>query len=797
MRGAARIRRALRRFRGRMGRPGTAPDPAAVLEDGLLESYCRGGRPDVTGLREAFRFFHSPEELDDVAARPEADRGLSEIARRLRGGAQPFFDHELEGPLPPDWLTVPDGGRWTMLPSASYDHVDFVRWGDVRQIWEPARLQAAPALLAAQRLGGDEEMGALAMDLVADFRARNPVGWGPHWIAGLEAGLRVFSLLWSWALHPRLGDEDTLLLAASLLENGRFVESHLSLKEIANNHLIGEAAALYVLGCALPAFTDSARWRDRGRTLLDRELSAQVLADGVQGEQAVEYHRFVLEFYLQARLWGEAAGEDMHAHWQRTLRAMFRPLAALTGPDGLLISLGDDDGGRILRLDDRHRRDARGLLALGCRLLDLEGLGPLAGKVDGEALWLLGPARADLAPDVGELPAVESFPRAGWYSSRFGDRDPATGLPSGHLVFKAGPMGRGSAGHSHADQLSLTLSLGGEPVLVDPGTYLYNGPQEWRDYFRGARAHSLLRVGDRDPARPLPAPDRFGWEEMARAETELALAGNRIRYWQASREGDRDPGGHPLRVGRRVLQIPPGLVLVLDQLPPQGADAEREPEALPLELNWQCAPGVDARWQPAVETEIEGPQGRGSGGHSSVPGIAFHALRLKREEKTTLLAHFFAPEGLFPFHRRGEESPPAGWASSDYARREPAAQTGLAGRAHGSLLIASLFADPRCYPRLERSALELGPGGDFRLEITRELDEIIRASFCRAGGETVPAVGWIEELDIEAPFALAILGPEEQLRFLFAIAARRIRYKGQDLLAEEEAESEIFFEKEW
>ena len=42
------------------------------------------------------------------------------------------------------------------------------------------------------------------------------------------------------------------------------------------------------------------------------------------------------------------------------------------------------------------------------------------------------------------------------------------------LVFDAGPLGYlGIAAHGHADALSVLLSVAGQPVLVDPGTYSY------------------------------------------------------------------------------------------------------------------------------------------------------------------------------------------------------------------------------------------------------------------------------------------------------------------------------------
>jgi uncharacterized heparinase superfamily protein len=54
--------------------------------------------------------------------------------------------------------------------------------------------------------------------------------------------------------------------------------------------------------------------------------------------------------------------------------------------------------------------------------------------------------------------------------------------------------------HGHADALSVTLSVAGNPILVDPGTYRYNGVPEHRRYFKGTRAHNTVTIDGVDQA---------------------------------------------------------------------------------------------------------------------------------------------------------------------------------------------------------------------------------------------------------------------------------------------------------
>ena len=58
-----------------------------------------------------------------------------------------------------------------------------------------------------------------------------------------------------------------------------------------------------------------------------------------------------------------------------------------------------------------------------------------------------------------------------------------------------GPLGFTSiAAHGHADALAMVLSIGGDELFIDPGTYAYHTEQKWRDYFKGTSAHNTVRI---------------------------------------------------------------------------------------------------------------------------------------------------------------------------------------------------------------------------------------------------------------------------------------------------------------
>src|SRR5260370_8117850 len=97
----------------------------------------------------------------------------------------------------------------------------------------------------------------------------------------------------------------------------------------------------------------------------------------------------------------------------------------------------------------------------------------------------------------------------------------ASSKPARHqLVIDAGPQGAGRGGHSHADALSVQLTVGGEALLTDPGTFVYVDSTAERTRFRGTASHNTVKVdglGQADPAGPFggqghphPTVNRWG-----------------------------------------------------------------------------------------------------------------------------------------------------------------------------------------------------------------------------------------------------------------------------------------------
>jgi hypothetical protein len=212
-------------------------------------------------------------------------------------------------------------------------------------------------------------------------------------------------------------------------------------------------------------------------------------------------------------------------YWTK-VRAMLNYMAAYLRPDGGAPLIGDTDSGQALPIVRRTADDHGYLLALGAAIFQEPRFELPSDEVPEELLWILGEQGVRdyrSLPDVS-MPESQAFRDAGIYVLRNDDL---------YLLFnasEAGVNGRGS--HGHNDVLSIEVSAGGVPFIVDPGTYLYTANLEERHLFRSTAYHSTVQVDGAeqssiDHAMPFivgneARPRVLVWE--SNPETDLVVA---------------------------------------------------------------------------------------------------------------------------------------------------------------------------------------------------------------------------------------------------------------------------------
>jgi hypothetical protein len=461
--------------------------------------------------------------------------------------------------------------------------------GDVKYVWELNRHQFLVDLGRAHWLFGDAASASAIYSMIRSWIAANPYGVGVNWSCALEPAFRAWS--WLWAYHfcmtdSTLDDDTHARWLRSFWEHGHFLHRHLEYYSSPYNHLIGEASALYALGVLFPEMPEAARWRLRGRRVLDTRLHTEFHPDGGSVEQSTFYHHATLGFYLLATLLGEANGDPFAPAVDSAIEKGIEFSMTLMQPDGRLPSIGGADDGKSLRLEHLPFWDFRPFQAVGAVRYRRADFRCAAGQFFEDALWLLGPRGRETFFAITPLAPASSaaLDASGYYvlrSERSRDAD--------YLCFDCGPQAAGlrrddvpSAAHGHADCLSVVLWLRGRPVLVDPGFYCYNGDPEWEVHFRRTSAHNTACIDGRDQSRHV--------HKMAWSQVFLPLP----EAWMPAARGGAAGGAHDGYAGesrgiihrRAVWLHETGCCVICDQFTGRGAHD--------LQINYQFAPGAAA-----------------------------------------------------------------------------------------------------------------------------------------------------------------------------------------------------------
>lgn len=211
---------------------------------------------------------------------------------------------------------------------------------------------------------------------------------------------------------------------------------------------------------------------------MERELSIQVMDDGVHWEQSPMYHNEVLRCVLEVMASAKKGGSVLPAVLYHKARAMAYVDLAWMKPDRTQPLSGDSD-----------QTDLRDVLTPAAYLLDDTRL-RFGGycRLDFESAWSLG---AEAVVEYEQMRSRKpdrtfyAMEHSGNWYLRSGWQEDAD-----YLHFICGPLG---GGHGHFDKLHIDLCICGEDVLMDSGRYTYVDG-DLRRGLKSSRAHNVPMV---------------------------------------------------------------------------------------------------------------------------------------------------------------------------------------------------------------------------------------------------------------------------------------------------------------
>ncbi|MCG3121056.1 MAG: hypothetical protein ALAOOOJD_03996 [bacterium] len=512
--------------------------------------------------------------------------------------------------------------------------------GDVKYVWELNRHQHFTVLGKAYWLTQDEKYAAEFIRQSMSWIEQNHYLYGVNWTSALEAALRVISWTWAYFFCLEANSLDApshAKILRALQLHGRFISRNLSFYISPYNHLIGEAAALFVLGTLFPEFHEAERWRKKGWMILNDEIAKQFHRDGICVEQALSYHHFTLSFYLLTAILAERNGETVPPVMRERLeRALEFSLFSMQ-PNGAHPMIGDNDNARAIYFGDYQIWDFRELLALGAVWFQRSDMKKMAGEFTESCLWLLGADSHQKFALLNSSAPVERsklFRQSGYAVFRSGwNQD------DHYFIFDCGPQSDGlyrdenvSVAHGHADFLSFTLNAYGAPLLIDSGMLTYNGELHWQNHFRSAAAHNAITVDGRSPSNLV---GRLGYNYVPPVEQSFYNCQADFAFIEGSYTGF----GANVRHRRGIFWRKGDYWLILDGLFGLGEHV--------VERWFHFAPGVS--------TQIAGRR----------------VTTQRRDHKNILLQDLGLRESTLELFEGGEQ-PAQGWYAPGYGEKAPA-----------------------------------------------------------------------------------------------------------------------------
>ncbi len=456
-------------------------------------------------LANADRFFLSDCDYDKRISLLHQygfkDNIIKEADQVLKGdltllGMKVFF------PKGEGWHLDPESGdSWPGVFYADVLSHTSMKNRDVKFVWEVNRHQYLIPLAKAYFLTGNEVYAEKVFSVLCDWIDANPYNKGVNWTSSLEHAVRLFSWTWSLNLCRNASGykKNILKIRQSVFEQAYYTSSHLSHYSSPYNHLIGEAAALFLVGSQFPELKEAQKWKKTGWSILEETIDRQFCSDGMTVEQASFYHHFTLGFYISCILLKRLNNQSVSDHVMERIQAAIDISRYLHMPDKTLPMKGDIDNARSIYFNTRHSWDFTFYQDIAVVLFNSRDFKQSRTGIAEELLWLLGDEDINdyLSKEERDLPAVNKVFR----ESGYGIIKDSWERSSNFLCFDFGMIAHGlshksipSAAHGHADALAVDLCVYGKPFLVDGGFYTYFGDRKWHEYFRKEEAHNTFVI---------------------------------------------------------------------------------------------------------------------------------------------------------------------------------------------------------------------------------------------------------------------------------------------------------------
>jgi len=379
-------------------------------------------------------------------------------------------------------FSIDENINWSLKEKHDYKiwvNETFEGYEDVKYVWELNRLQFITQMSLDYVLDPETEKIEKIKKIIDSWIENNKVDYGINWCSNLEVSIRAVSLIFIKIILSDYISEDYLLNSLYFHGEHIFKDIKYSEKCIPNNHVIGEASALYILSHVLK-FDDNYKWRDKAKRILKKYLK-HFNDDGTHVEASLGYQRFVLQMYLSVYLFSQKYNDEfISKELEDIFEKSYLFLKTIEKPDESYPRFGDWDDGVFYKLDFEEITNMKSFV---------DTLGYFFNYEDNRENITIQALVLEYV--FGEIKIVSKYDE---YAFK-----------PGISLFENGKYGiiknddfyvfmnnQKQIFHSHSDGLSLEISKGNKNITLDSGTYSYNKDIKIRKYMRSTKAHNTV-----------------------------------------------------------------------------------------------------------------------------------------------------------------------------------------------------------------------------------------------------------------------------------------------------------------
>ena len=381
-----------------------------------------------------------------------------------------------------------------------------------------------------------------------DFLDNVPYTKGNTPYRSLEVGMRCSN--WLQTIEMIKGTkyytkELRIKIDKALKEHVKILLDEHSTFHITSNWGIIQDSGLFLLG----AYFNDLKVLDIAANRLNEELSMQILNDGVHWEQSCGYHNAVLFSLIDVVVASNIIDYNMPFDIVKKVSQMALVNVKWIKPDRCQPLLGDSDNNNIC---DVLSRCALVLNDTNMKYLGFENLdwdSAFYFGMDGIENYKKIPKNVPLYKSVQLKSSGQCIYRNSW------------DLDACYLHFMNGKTG---GGHSHADKLSVMLSLNGRDVLVDSGRYTYKNNKK-RRFIKSAIAHNTTILKNNPFLVPIDS-----WQAVKPAQSlpNIFEENENVAFIEGSHLGYVKKG---LLFKRSIIVVKPDIFIILDSFIGKGS----------------------------------------------------------------------------------------------------------------------------------------------------------------------------------------------------------------------------------